>query len=181
MLFNAKINLEYTKINIVSFFRAKKQLWRFMKRPSIAIGANVSGLKASTLIGTTATQSVIGHQDQKLADYIEDYYYQILYAPVLEQMRDYDAENRTKFDFVVACGLAELADEDMLGKPATEGGTAAEDITDFGYYRDKKGKKRWGVLPEESKEIKSILEEEYEDAEKIDLGTFQWVDPTSDY
>jgi hypothetical protein len=45
---------------------------------------------------------VIAHQDQKLADYIDDYYYQILYPPVLEQMRDYSSDNRTKFDFV-AC------------------------------------------------------------------------------
>jgi hypothetical protein len=28
---------------------------------------------------------------------------------------DYSSDNRTKFDFVVACGLAELADEDGMG------------------------------------------------------------------
>lgn len=181
MYYNAKVNIEYTKINIVSFFREKGHFWRLLKRPSIAIGANVSGKKASQLIGTPATSAVIGHQDQKLADYIDDYYYQILYPPVLEQMRDYDASNRTPSDFVVACGLAELADEDMLGKPATEGGSASDDIKDFGFYRDHRGRKRWGVPPEKSKEIKSILEEEYEDAEKIDLGTFKWVDPSSSY
>jgi hypothetical protein len=60
------------------------------------------GDKASTLLGTPATSAVIAHQDQKLADYIDDYYYQILYPPVLEQMRDYSSDNRTKFDFVVA-------------------------------------------------------------------------------
>jgi hypothetical protein len=79
----------------------KKQFWRILQRPSIAIGSNVSGDKASTL-GTPATSAVIAHQDQKLADYID--YYQILYPPVLEQMRDYSSDNRTKFDFVVACG-----------------------------------------------------------------------------
>jgi hypothetical protein len=42
-----------------------------------AIGSNVSGDKASTLLGTPATSAVIAHQDQKLADYIDDYYYQI--------------------------------------------------------------------------------------------------------
>jgi hypothetical protein len=66
---------------------------------------------------------VIAHQDQKLADYIDDYYYQILYPPVLEQMRDYSSDNRTKFDFVVACGLAEL-DEDGMGRPASGSGSA---------------------------------------------------------
>jgi hypothetical protein len=66
----------------------KKQFWRILQRPSIAIGSNVSGDKASTLLGTPATSAVIAHQDQKQI-YIDDYYYQILYPPVLEQMRDY--------------------------------------------------------------------------------------------
>jgi hypothetical protein len=55
----------------------KKQFWRILQRPSIAIGSNVSG-DTSTLLGTPATSAVIAHQDQKLADYIDDYY-QILY------------------------------------------------------------------------------------------------------
>jgi hypothetical protein len=57
----------------------KKQFWRILQRPSIAIGSNVSG--DSTLLGTPATSAVIAHQDQKLADY-DDYYYQILYLCV---------------------------------------------------------------------------------------------------
>jgi hypothetical protein len=66
----------------------KKQFWRILQRPSIAIGSNVSGDKATHYLEHTATSAVIAHQDQ-LADYIDDYYYQILYPPVLEQMRDY--------------------------------------------------------------------------------------------
>jgi hypothetical protein len=42
----------------------KKQFWRILQRPSIAIGSNVSGDKASTLLGTPATSAVIAHQDQ---------------------------------------------------------------------------------------------------------------------
>jgi hypothetical protein len=49
-----------------------------LQRPSIAIGSK-SGDKASTL--PTTTSAVIAHQDQKLADYIDDYY-QILYPCV---------------------------------------------------------------------------------------------------
>jgi hypothetical protein len=49
----------------------KKQFWRILQRPSIAI--DPSGDKA-TLLGTPATSAVIAHQDQKLADYIDDYY-----------------------------------------------------------------------------------------------------------
>jgi hypothetical protein len=59
------------------------------------------------------------------ADYIDDYYYQILYPPVWADERDYSSDNRTKFDFVVACGLAELADEDGMGGPASGSGSAS--------------------------------------------------------
>jgi len=176
MYYNAKLNIEYTKINVISFFREKKQLWRILKRPSIAIGSNVSGAKASTLIGTPATTAVIDHQDQKFADYIDDYYYQIMYIPVLEQSRDYSRENRTKFDFVVACGLAELADEDFLGRPASTTGTASSELTMVGMYRDARGIKRWGIIPiKDDREIKSIAEEEAE--ENTGSNPYKWIDP----
>jgi len=177
ILYNAKANVEYTKINIVSFYRAKNQFWRLLQRPSIAIGANVSGLKASQLIGTPATSSVIDHQDQKLADYIDDYYYHILYPPVIAQLQEYSRENRTKFDYVVAMGLAELADEEYMGKPASSGGTAAEDLAPFGMYRDARGRKRWGVIPEEKEEIRSIALEEATGAEPAQ--PFEWVEATA--
>jgi len=175
--YNAKLNIEYTKINIASFFRQKKQLWRLLKRPSIAIGANVSGLKASQLIGTPATVAVIAHQDQKLADYIDDYYYQIGYLPALFQLRDYDSKNRTKFDFVVAMGLTELADEDQLGKPASDSGSASKDLTDFGFYRDANGKKRWGEIPKDRrKELKSVAEDALKEME---TPPFKWIESTA--
>jgi hypothetical protein len=85
MLYHARLNVEYTKINIIAF-QNEETVLENLQRPSIAIGSNVSGDKASTLLGTPATSAVIAHQDQKLADYIDDYYYQI-HPPVLEQMR----------------------------------------------------------------------------------------------
>jgi hypothetical protein len=116
----------------------KKQFWRILQRPSIAIGSNVSGDKASTLLGTPATSAVIAHQDQKLADYIDDYY-QILYPPVLEQMRDYSSDNRTKFDFVVACGLAELMRMEWEGLLQDQ--VLLKELTMFGIYKDASGRK----------------------------------------
>jgi hypothetical protein len=46
-------------------------------------------------------------------------------------MRDYSSDNRTKFDFVVACGLAELA-EDEMERPASGSGSASKELTMFG-------------------------------------------------
>jgi hypothetical protein len=77
---------EYTKINIIAFQNEETVLENFAT--TIDCYWIQCGDKASTLLGTPATSAVIAHQDQK-ADYIDDYYYQILYPPVLEQMRDY--------------------------------------------------------------------------------------------
>lgn len=176
--YNAKINVEYTKIGIVAFFREKKQFFRLLKRPSLAIGANISGSKASMLIGTPATTHIIDHQDEKIKEYIDDYYHQIGYLPLLEQLKDYSREDRTKYDLVIAMGLAELADEDYIGKPAKEDYASSSELEIWGTYRDASGAKRWGVIPTKSDEIKSIAEEEYD---TLDVSPINWIDPKNSY
>jgi hypothetical protein len=74
---------------------------------------------------------VIAHQDQKLADYIDDLLPDTV--PSCGQMRIILLTIRTKFDFVVACGLAEL-DEDGMGRPASGSGSASKELTMFGIY-----------------------------------------------
>jgi hypothetical protein len=61
-------------------------------------------------------------------------------------MRDFP-DNRTKFDFVVACGLAELADEDGMGRPASGSGSASKELTMFEYTKTQAVEKRWGEIP----------------------------------
>jgi hypothetical protein len=64
MLYHARLNVEYTKINIIAFQNEETVLE--ILTTIGAIGSNVSGDKASTLLGTLATSAVIAHQDQKL-------------------------------------------------------------------------------------------------------------------
>jgi hypothetical protein len=51
MLYHARLNVEYTKINIIAFFRMKKQFGEFATTIG-AIGSNVSGDKANTTWNT---------------------------------------------------------------------------------------------------------------------------------
>jgi hypothetical protein len=177
MYYNSRLNVEYTKINIISYFREKKQFHRIMKRPSIAVGSNISGAKASMLIGTPANSTIIDHQDDKIKAYIDDYYYQIFFLPLLEQLKDYSREDRTPYDLVIAMGLAELADEDFIGKPPVEEIKASRDLEVWGIYRDSEGVKRWGVIPSKNNnEFNSIAEEEYE---ALDVSPLNWVEPGS--
>jgi hypothetical protein len=48
-----------------------------------------------------------------------------------------------ELDFVVACGLAELADEDGMGRPASGSGSASKELTMFEYTKTQAVEKRW--------------------------------------
>lgn len=164
LYYNGKVNVEYTRIGIVSYFRELKQYHRLMKRPMVALPsagageARLFGLeRTQNLIGTPATTYVIDHQDSKIKEYVEDYYDRIYFMDLLEQLRDYQREDRTKYDLVIAMGLCELADEDMLGIAAKPERTETADFKMFGYFKDPKtGFKRFGTLPSENPEEKAL-------------------------
>jgi hypothetical protein len=177
MYYNGQINLEYTKIGLVHYFREKKQWHRFMKRPQVAMPSADDGslrrlgvLKNDTLIGTTTSPGVIDHQDGKIKEYINEYCHQIFFRDVLEQLRDYQREDRRKYDLVVAMGLCEIADEDLLGEPAKDERTETENFKQFGYYKDEYGRTQFGVLP-----ASKTLDDEIRMENKMD---FSWVDST---
>ncbi len=160
MYYGAQVNVEYTRIGIVSYFREAKQYHRLMKRPMVAMPAAGDGVERAlgvvrnqNLIGTPATTAVIDHQDGKIKEYIEDNYDRIFFLDLLEQLRDYQREDRTKYDLVIAMGLCELADEDMMGVAAREDQSETKDFELFGYFTDEKtGYKKFGSLPRRSEE-----------------------------
>jgi len=164
MLFNARINLEYTKIGIVGHLRRRGQYHRFAKRPSIATASNMDGdvsKQKTSLIGTPASTQYIDYQDGKLKEYLDDNTHLLWYEDALNQLLEYDRENRTPSDLVVAMGLCELLDDDLMGKLAKPKDTQGE-LREFGYYKDPiTGIKRYGEIPKTSEEELS-MNSEYE-------------------
>jgi hypothetical protein len=176
MYYDAEINVEYTKIGIVGYLREVKKYHMLMKRPMITISSAGDGAetrmgfdRTSSLIGTLATTGVIDHQDGKVREYIEDYYQNIFFLDLLEQLRDYQREDRTKFDLVIAMGLCELADEDLLGVGAREDNRETKELEIFGYYSDKNGYKQWGTIPKAQRTI-------YDEIPEQPAGPVRWVD-----
>ncbi|MCK5788257.1 MAG: hypothetical protein KAH32_04635 [Chlamydiia bacterium] len=165
MFFNSKINLEYAKVSIVGHFRAKGQYHRFIKRPTIATTNNMNAdpLKSkSSLIGTPVSTHYIDYQDGKLAEYISDNSHNIWFDTALKQLLEYDRNNRTPSDLVIAMGLCELMDDDLLGKIAKPLESEVDELELFGFYIDKStGKKKKGIIPKASKEELS-MNSEYE-------------------
>lgn len=179
MYYNAKVNIEYTKVGIRQFFIEKKQFFRLMKRPMVAMpSASDGALKKlgydnrQHLIGTTTAANVIDHQDGKIKEYIQDFSHLIFFEDLLEQLRDYDREDRRKFDLVVAMGLCEIADEDLLGEPAKARESVSKELEEFGYYYDDNGHKQFGIIP---KANRVTIDDLIEDTDKMG---FRWVDST---
>ncbi len=176
MYYSAKINIEYTKIGIVQYFRERKQWHRFIKRPAIAKNtagsgelAHIQKLREQTLIGTTVAPNVIDYGDGKIKEYTRDHCHLIFFAELLEQLRDYQREDRTKYDLVIAMALCEIADEDMLGAPARANDADTRGFEEFGYYTDAKGKKKFGVIPK----IKRKVEDSFKETT---THGFRWID-----
>lgn len=160
MYYEAEVNVEYTKIGIVGYFRETKQYHRLMKRPMVAMPSGGDGQETriglerqTNLIGTPATTQVIDHQDGKIKEYIDDYYQNVFFIDLLEQLRDYQREDRTKYDLVIAMGLCELADEDLLGVASREDNRETRELVEFGYYLDEEGIMQFGEIPQAARTI----------------------------
>jgi len=176
MYYGARINVEHTKIGIVQYFREKKQWHMFMKRPMIAKSSAGSGdpiyiqrLREQTLIGTTATPTVIDYGDGKIKEYTRDFCNFIYFKDVLDQLLDYQREDRRRYDLVIAMALCEIADEDMLGQPASPSGIETAEFKPFGYFTGPDGKLKRGILPVDHSNIATTFLEEKSNG-------FRWID-----
>lgn len=143
--YNAKINIEATRMNMISWARDNHYLSYFMKRPSATYPDPTR--QNRNQYGSPATQAVIDHQTTLIADYITDYCYNIWFEEMLDEFNRYSDENKTKFDIVAACGMAELADEELHDVSPKILKDETEEFQDIGFYVDEHGIKKYGIIP----------------------------------
>lgn len=100
--YNCRINIEATRVGMITWARENKCLQYFMKRPR----ATLTDIKYGTTkqYGTPATKTIIEQQTDLIADYVEDYGHNIWFEDILEQLNGYNDENKTKFDIIAALG-----------------------------------------------------------------------------
>ena len=143
--YNCKVNIEATRMGMVTWARENKCLQYFMKRPR----ATLTDIKYGTSkqYGTPATKTVIEQHTDLTADFVEDYCHTIWFEEILEQLTSYNDENKGKFDIIAALGMTFLADQELSGRQPTNVVKEVEQFQDFGYYIDERGYKRFGVIP----------------------------------
>ena len=145
--YNAKAMVEATRVSVITFFKEKKKSNLLFRRPK-AVSATISKTN-SNQFGCPAVQQYIDHELDLIECYINDYYYNIHHLELLQELIKYSYENKRKFDLVAAMQMAELADEEMMGKTPKRISQSTEGWRDIGYYIDEYGIKRYGVIPKD--------------------------------
>lgn len=147
--YNCKIMLEYTKISIQNYFKMLKKDYMFMARPEFAVSGKTKHSRVTKrLIGLPATEAVIKHGLDLIGMYINDYWEEICFDEMLEQMLNYSYENKRRFDIIAALGQVEIADEAMYEVQPTTQNKIADTWQDIGWYTDENGYKRFGKIPD---------------------------------
>ena len=147
--YKAQINIEATRMSFVTWARGEGLLNLFMRRPRAALSDIVRGV--SKQYGTQATQVIIEHQTDLIAEFVEDYCHNIWFEEMLDELNRYNNENKRKFDIIASMGMAEMADEELKGIIPRELNVETKSFEDFGYYIDERGYKRFGMIPGKSK------------------------------
>ena len=156
--YNCRINIEATRLGMVTWARENKCLQYFMKRPR----ATLTDIKYGTSkqYGTPATKAIIEQQTDLIADFVEDYGHTIWFEEMLEQLTSYNDENKTKFDIIASLGMVELADQELSGRQPTKVESEVEEFQDYGYYTDERGYKQFGVIPKNIPQNQIIIKQE---------------------
>ena len=148
MYYNAYINIEATRMSFCSWAKSVSLLNWFMKRPK-ATYQDITKVK-STAYGTPATNMVIEHQTDLIANFVEDYGYNLWFEELLVELNLYSDENKRKFDMVAALAMALLADEELNGvvpRPLQQ--QEMHTLNKIGYYIDDNGYKKFGIIPDQ--------------------------------
>ena len=166
--YNCRINIEATRVGMITWARENKCLQYFMKRPR----ATLTDIKHGTTkqYGTPATKTIIEQQTDLIADYVEDYGHNIWFEDMLEQLNGYNDENKTKFDIIASLGMAELADQELSGRQPTKVDKEVEEFQDYGYYINDKGYREFGVIPKKQSNQIVIKQEENNDPYRIETS-----------
>ena len=139
--------LESTRMSTLQFFREKRKENRYLMRRPRATQSDIQNGR-SKQFGAPATEVVIRHQLDLIAQFIEDYCHTIWFPEVLEEAIKYSYENKRKFDIIAALGMAMLGDEELMGVLPKEVDNPNNKLRPFGYWIDERGIRHKGIIPD---------------------------------
>lgn len=158
LYYNCRCNIEATRLSFLNWAKGRGWGDYFMRRPRATYPE--AAKKVGNTIGTPATPTIIAHQTDLIANYVEDYCHNIWFYEFLDQLNRYTDEKKGKFDIIAAMAMAELADEELGGVVATDVEPEEENkFQDIGYYKDERGIRHFGIIPRNEQPKVRILQD----------------------
>ena len=158
LYYNCRCNIEATRLSFLNWAKGRGWGDYFMRRPRATYPE--ASKKVGNTIGTPATPTIISHQTDLIANYVEDYCHNIWFYEFLDQLNRYTDEKKGKFDIIAAMAMAELADEELGGVVATDVEPEEENkFQDIGYYKDERGIRHFGIIPRNEQPKVRILQD----------------------
>lgn len=173
--YNAKINVEATRVGYLNWAKREGLLHYFMRRPRATLADIRSGNTKS--YGTPATGAIIEMQTDLIATYVEDYSHTIWFEEILDELQKYNPDNKRKYDIVAALGMVMLADQELSARvPIKVEAETSSEFQDFGYWRDSKGYLHKGIIPKHENNPDIRYAEFREDRNAFDPFTIETTD-----
>lgn len=144
--YGCKAVLEATRTAILTYFRERKYLDRYlMRRPRATMPDVAKG--NSKMYGTPTPEKVIVHYRELIYDFILDYSHTMNMYDMVDQLLKYSDERKKDFDIVAAMGMAELGDEELSFRKPEPREEINNQFRPFGWYVDSNGYKKYGKIP----------------------------------
>lgn len=145
--YNCKAVLEATRVSLLAFFRERHLENRYLfRRPKMTQSDIQRG--QSKQFGAPASETVIRHQLELIANYIDEFGQNIWFEDVLEELLKYSYQNKGKFDLVAAMGQMLLGNEELMDIKPQDIESSNNVFPLLGYWKDENGIRHFGVVPD---------------------------------
>ena len=132
--YKAVINIEATRVSMLTWAKEKGYYKYFMARPKASY-PDINKIGRRT-VGTPATPAIIDHQTDLIRDFINDSGHTIWFEEMLDELMRYTDENKRKFDIIASMAMALLADEELQGIVPKTVEEVKQTWQDIGFYTD---------------------------------------------
>lgn len=187
IFYNAKLNVERTRKEVISYFRNQGMHKKYLAKQPTILQNNISPNARRTInaYGTPINDKVVIHYLNKVKEYIADFSELMFFEEMLQEVVNYAFETKNRYDLIPAMGMCEMLDEDLDASAITAKSVVKEtsELELFGWYRDERGIKKYGVIPDSAK--KKSAEQMHRDLDLIPIEPEEmhsedgltWVDP----
>jgi len=157
--YNCQVNIEQTRTSIINFFKYRNMQRFLMQKPKIAYTDNTvkanKNIYGTPVFGKGSDGKILKYGLEMTQNYLRFQLENLYFSDLLEEFIQFNIDDRGKYDRVMAFIMTEIADDDLYGEVARVADKIMMDLGGWKTLPD--GRRVWGRLKDENKELKESL------------------------